>query len=260
MTITRRKEKRKISLEELVLLKEYPTFKKWRALGKMTNFMTIFGGSPKVFYTGVLETNWSIEEIRSYIRQEKLYKLKEKMEEKYIREDADTIEYLTAASNMIDTFFTSYKGLKDRITRNQSFAKENGYIRHIYGGTRILTELMLQGEYDKKEYGRMIRNLMNIAANADIQNFESCIINSAMARVEVLEKLFIENNIDARMFNNIHDSVDFYVLKTDIDEFVKIVRDEFSRDYPEFNGIPLPLDFNIVDRTKGETYKHGQNI
>ena len=256
MKITRTVENRKISLAELVLLKDTDYFGKWRALGKMTNFLTIFGGSPKVFYTGVLETNWSHQEIKAYIKIEGLHDLVDTMQDKYSRDSGEVIDYPAVASHMISTFFKNYTGLMERISRNRAFAKEHGYLRYIYGGTRVLPELMLAGKYDQKENGKILRNLANIAANADIQNFESCIINTAMVRAE---KTLQEKGIDAEMFNNIHDSTDFYVKKTDLDEFAKVVNEEFTRDFPEFEGIPLPIDFNVVDKTRGENYKHGAN-
>ncbi len=237
-------------------MKESKDFKKWRSLGKGTNFLQLFGGGAMVFYNNVLETNWTHEEIRDFIKKEKLFSLKESISDKYIRESGDTIDYLTVATHMINMFFENYKGLMERIERNRAYAKTYGFVRTIYGATRLLPELMLAGEYDKKEHSRQLRNLSNIAANADIQNFESCIINQAMVRVE---KIFNESELDVTLFNNIHDSTDFYVLKTDLDEFAKIVKNEFERDFPEYEGIPLPIDFVVVDKTRGENYKHGQN-
>ncbi len=256
MIITKHIEKRTITLEELVKQKEHKDYAKWRRLGKGENFLLIFGGSPKVFYNEVLETNWTHEEVRAFIKQEKLYKLRERVEEIYKRDSGTVIDYLTVATQMINTFFENYKGLKERIERNREFVKENGYLRSIHGATRVIPELYLQGAYDKKEHSLMLRNLSNIAANADIQNLESCIINQAMVRVE---KIFDESTLDVEMFNNIHDSADFYVLKTDLDKFAKIVKDEFTRDFPEYESIPLPVDFNVVDKMKGENYKHGSN-
>jgi len=158
---------------------------------------------------------------------------------------------------MINTFFANYKGLMERIERNRAYVKEHGYLKSIYGATRIMPELYLEGAYDKKEHSRMLRNLQNIAANADIQNLESVIINTAMVRVE---KKFIEKGMDVEIFNNIHDSADFYVEKSILADFAKIVKDEFTMDFPEYKNIPLPVDFVVVDKTKGDGYKHGYNL
>lgn len=256
MVINKRVEHRTITLQELILLKESKDFKKWRSLGKGTNFLQVFGGGAMVFYNRVLETNWTHEEIRDFIKKENLYALKESVSGRYIRESGTVIDYLTVATYMISMFFDNYKGLMERIERNRAYAKTHGFVRSVFGATRILTELMLAGEYDKKEHSKKLRNLSNIAANADIQNFESSVINQAMLRVE---KIFDNSELDIRLFNNIHDSADFYVLKTDLDEFAKIVKNEFEKDLPECDGIPLPIDFNVVDKTRGENYKHGQN-
>jgi len=257
MKITKRVEKRTITLDELILMKESKDFERWRSLGKGNNFLMIFGGSPMVFYNNILETNWTPAEIRAFIKTEKLFALKETVTNRYVRESGDVIDGLTVATHMIKLFFDNYPGLMERIERNRAYAQTHGYIRTIYGATRILTELMLAGEYDKKENSKKLRNLSNIAANADIQNFESCIVNQAMYRVE---QRFKDSDIDVRLFNNIHDSADFYVRKTDLKEFAKIVKEEFERDFPEYEGLPLPIDMVYVDKNLGHTYKHGQNF
>ncbi len=256
MKISKRTEHRKITLKELILQKESKDFKKWRSLGKGNNFLMIFGGSPMVFYNKILETNWSHEEIKDFIDGEHLHPLKEVVSNKYTRESSKVIDYLTVASHMINMFFDNYKGLMQRIERNRTYAKTHGYVRSVFGATRILTELWLAGEYDKREHSRQLRNLSNIAANADIQNFESCIVNKAMFRAD---ERFQRSTLDVTLFNNIHDSADFYVKKTDLDEFAKIVKEEFEKDFEEYKGIPLPIDMVYVDKLKGETYKHGTN-
>lgn len=257
MKITKRKVSRQITLNEFLLQKNYGIFEKYRRVGKNTNFLLIFGGSPRVYYTEVLEKAWPHEEIVEYIRKNHLEEERERLASYLLRDSAMVIDYLTVASDMISKFFKTYPGLMDRIKRNREFAKENGYVRSIFGATRVLNELMLAGSFDKQEQGLMLNNLNNVAANCDIQNLESCIINTAMVRSE---KRLEEEKVDALLFNNIHDSADFYVHKKDLQKFSEIIKQEFEKEFPEFKGIKLPIDFEIVDITKGHYYKHGEKF
>ena len=237
-------------------MKEYPKYSQFRRIGKNLNFLMLFGGSARVFVQNALENNWSHSEVLEFIKIENLFDLREEIAERSYRDSEKMIDYMTVAQHMINAFFDNYKGLKERIERNRKYVMEHGYLRSVYGATRLMPELYLQGEYDRKENNGKLHNLNNIAANADIQNFESCVVNRSMV---LAEKALKENGIDAILFNNIHDSADFYVKKDQLEAFAKIINKIFTKEYPEYKHIPLPIDFTVVDLDQGHTYKHGFN-
>jgi DNA polymerase I-like protein with 3'-5' exonuclease and polymerase domains len=255
--ITKKIKRREITEEELLLLKGDEYWSQLRTAGKMLNFLLVFGGSPKIFAENALETRWTREQIEEYIRENDLEDLREKLSESYRREKPHKIAYITVASDMRTKFFQGYPGLMARIKRNVQFAKEHGYIRGVFGATRNLIQEMLRGEYDNRENNLMMRNLDNICANTDIQNFEACIIHPAIVDVQ---NTFIERGMKSRVFNMVHDSTDFFIYKPELQEAADIIKERFERPVPELRGIPLPIDFDVSDTTKGDYYKGGKNL
>lgn len=255
--ITRRVVEREITEEEFVLQKKLPEFDELRHVGKTLNFLMVFGGSARVFSEGSLETFLSPEEIDVYIRDNKLQGLYDKLLDRYQRESPTKVAYMTAATHMRDGFFKLYTGLWDRIDRNREFAKENGYVRSRFGATRKIVEMMLGGEYDQKERSLMMNNLRNIAANTDIQNLEAVVINVAMVK---LDKWLEETGKKSRIFNMVHDSCDIYVHKSELKEVFDKLYEYFEHDHPELEGLPIYIDTQVSDLSKGDCYKHGRDI
>lgn len=248
---------RSISEEDLLLLKRDDKWAQLRFVSKSLNFLLIFGGSPKVFAENALETRWSRDQIEEYIRENDLEWLRDKTSESYKRENPNKVAYITVASDMRTKFFAGYPGLMARIKRNVQFAKDHGYVRSVFGATRNLIEELLRGEYDNREYSLMMRNLDNICANTDIQNFEACVIHPAIVDVN---NTFIEKGMKTRVFNMVHDSADFFVYKPELKEVSEIIYNRFERQLPELKGVPLPIDFEVSDVLKGDYYKGGKSL
>lgn len=255
--IKKRTVKRQLSEEDLLLLKGDDKWAQLRFVSKSLNFLLIFGGSPKIFAENALETRWTRDQIEDYIRENDLESLRDKLSDAYKREKPNKIAYITVAADMRTKFFQSYPGLMSRIKRNVQFAKDHGYVRSVFGGTRNLIEQLLRGEYDNREYSLMMRNLDNICANTDIQNLESSIIHPAIADVN---DEFIRKRMKSRPFNMVHDSADFFVLKTELEEAAEMIYERFERQHPELKGIPLPIDFEVSDVKKGDYYKGGKSL
>jgi len=257
MKITKRKEHREITLDEFKAQKKMKMFEDLRTMGKNLNFLQIFAGSPRVFVTSALETNWNLDQIEEFIKDNHLESVYHRLKDRYTRDSDEMVKYLTVASYMRDQFFKLYPGLMERIEKNRAFAREHGYVRSHFGGKRLLIELMLEGEYDKREHGYRMNNLNNIATNTDIQNFESCVINPAMVQMdEWLERTGKKSYI----WNCVHDSTDMVVHKDELVEVVQMFHEIFERDLPEMRGIPLPVDEDISDLLDGDYYKHGRTL
>lgn len=257
MKITRRREVRELTLEEFRSQRKLKLFEDLRTMGKNLNFLQIFAGSPRVFVTSALETNWDIDQINSFIQDNHLQGLYLKLKDRYTRDSDDMVRYLTVATYMREQFFNLYPGLMERIEKNRAFARDHGYVRSHFGGKRLLIELMLEGEYDKRENGFRMNNLNNIATNTDIQNFESCVINPAMVE---LDQWFEETGKKSYLWNCVHDSSDMVVHKSELKEVIEKVREVFERSLPEMKGIPLPVDEDISDLLEGDFYKHGRSL
>lgn len=255
--ISKKSVLREITEEEFIKQKEYPYYAEYRQIGKTTNFLMIFGGSPKTFVQKSLENKWSEEQAKQFIDQNNLHNLREKVAERYQRESDKMISLITVGTHIQNNFFAAYPGLARRIKRNVEFAKNHGYVRSIFGATRNLIEEFLRGEYDNKELSGHMRNLDNICANTDIQNFEASVIHPAMAEVD---QWLIDNNMKSYGWNCVHDSFDLCVHKTELAVVAKKVEEVFTRPLPELNGVPLAVDFTVSDMTKGEYYKGGSSL
>lgn len=257
MKIKKTKVSREITEDEFKLMKHDEYWSHLRYVGKQLNFLLVFGGSPKVFAEEALETSWTRDQIEEYIRDNDLEYLRDRTAEVYKREKPNKIAYITVATDMRNKFFEGYPGLQNRIKNNIAFAKTNGYVRSVFGATRNLIEQLLRGDYDNREYSMMMRNLDNICANTDIQNFESCTIHPALVDIQ---NTFEGEEMKSYLFNMVHDSADFFIYKPELLAASEMIYDRFERRLPEFKGVPLPVDFEVSDLTKGDYYKGGKSL
>lgn len=257
-TIKRSTTRRPVTLQEFIKQKGSSPFAELRQLGKGTNFLMIFGGSPRMFAQQTLEVQWTHDQVLQFIRENNLEALKERLMSSYgQREPERKVDYYTVGTFMRDNFFSLYPGLAYRIQRNRDFAAENGYVQTLFGLRRKMIIAMLKGEYDKENASRMLRNLDNIAANTDIQLFEGVVMNIAIVRIS--DELR-ERNMKSSIWNMVHDSIDMYVHKDEFDDVVEILQRHMTRSLPELSGVPLEIDIEISDLRNGEYYKGGHRI
>lgn len=256
--ITRRTETRKITVEEFIRQKGAQPYKDMRQIAKSLNFLLIFGGSAGVFSENALETAWTPEQVKNFIKENNCQKELEQAKMKYGRAgyDEEKLEYIAVASRMRDNFFKGYPGLMERIERERAFAAENGYIRSPFGATRKTIELMLRGDYDNKNLSGIMRNLENIAANTAIQNDEASVARRAMVDIQDWLK---SHNLKSRMFNEIHDSIDFYIYYNEIVPVLWYAKKTLEAVQPEFSESPvrLVIDCEISSIPAGQYYKGG---
>lgn len=255
--ITRTKVFREITEDEFVKMKGADPFADIRQTAKQLNFLMIFGGSPRVFAELALETKWPLEQALAFIKDNKLTDQHEMMKDRYKRDTPEMIAYLTVASFMKKGFFDLYKGLGKRIETNKAFGKDHGYVRAYFGGTRKLIEELFRGGFDDHEHGAMMRNLDNVCANTDIQNFEASVVNQAMVK---LDEWLEAEGMKSRIWNMVHDSCDIYVYKPELKAVVEACHRFFEADLPELKGVPLAIDIDVSDLKQGHYYKGGQSV
>ena len=257
MTITKTIEHRQLTLDEFKKQKGYGIYKKYRQIAKGINFSILFGGSESILSNLALETNWSIEEVEAYIKEFHCEKELEEVQEKYRNYPLEQQKYIASASRMRKNFFASYPGLVERCEREVKYAKEHGYCRSVFGGTRNLIELMLRGAYDEKNESGRLRNLENIAKNYLAQQLEACIRGRAMREIQ---SWLEDNNYKTRVWNEIHDSIDYWLYKPEAQDVLAHVKHVEERKIPELldNWVPLPADCEISDlNAKEHNYYKG---
>ena len=75
-----------------------------------------------------------------------------------------------------------------------------------------------------------------------------------------LEAYFDEYKKKSRIFNFVHDSIDFYAHKSELFETCSKIEEVMTKVIPELKGIPLTVDFKIADLSAGEYYKAGRSL
>lgn len=252
--ITRRTEHREITLDEFKKQKGYGDYKRYRQLAKAENFGLIFGGSASVLSENSIEIYWNLDDVNQYLEENDCKEELEEVATKYRGMSEEQRRYVAAATRMRKGFFEGYPGLLVRCDREVDYASKHGYCRSVFGGTRNLIELRLRGAYDNKFKSKELRNLENISKNYLAQQLEACIRGRAMREIE---DWLIEKGYKSRVWNEIHDSIDYYLAKDEAKDVLAHIKHVEERKIPELleYWVPLPADCNISDHSKGQYYK-----
>lgn len=265
MVINRRTVKRPVTLDEFMRLKkDGGTFENMRYDAKSVNFSFLFGAVAATFAKRVLTLSWTEERADEYIQLHKLYNLKDKVIARYSNEGPLMWKYITCASHIRDRFFETYPGLMERIKRERVFAAENGYVRCWHGAVRRTPELFLMSRNDKgnpcgddqKVYGKKLSTLLNVSANSTIQNYEAVLVMGSIAKIDDLIKA---RGLKSNWFNSVHDSIDFYIHKDEVQIMHDLIVDVCEKYDPMAQGMPQEVDMDVADYNQGEYYKGGKN-
>jgi DNA polymerase I-like protein with 3'-5' exonuclease and polymerase domains len=257
---------KQVTLDDFMRLKkDGATFETMRQNAKGVNFAFLFGATASTFARLTLEARWSEADADAYISEHKLFRLKEKIISRYPRESPLMWKYMTCATDIRDKFFKTYPGLMKRIERERKFAIQHGYVRSWHGACRRIPELFLADRDDngklsgddQKLYGRQIGNLLNIAANTSIQNYEAVLVMDAI--VQIVEE-FKEKKMKSYVFGSVHDSIDLVIHKEEVTQAAEIIRRVCTADRPEAYGMPQDVDMIIADIVQGEYYKGGKDV
>jgi len=242
------------TVNDFVKLKKTKLFGKYRQDGKKIGLAFIFSRGAQSFALRDLDVSWSSDEVDNFLHDNKL---NDKVHSLFERKKDLTMhqaKLVTCAAFIRENFFKTYPGLLKRVQANRDFAKEHGYIRSMFGALRRLPQLFLSGKDDKEEFGEEFSNLNNIAANCDIQNFESGSINRPIAEIhEWLEK----NNMKSRAISQVHDAFYMYVHRSELKSVYNKLKEEFEKRYPEQWEIPLEIEEKVCDLLLGGYYGHG---
>lgn len=134
------------------------------------------------------------------------------------------------AKALIDTYYESYPQLKQYIADQINFAREHGYVATVLGRRRYLKDINSQNAVVR---GAAERN----AVNAPIQGSAADIIKLAMIRIH--QKIKTEK-WKSKMLLQVHDELVFDVLKSEKDEFQKMVKTKMEQAFDI--GLPLLVD------------------
>ncbi len=141
----------------------------------------------------------------------------------------------TEAKELIDTYYKTYPKLREYISDQIDFARENGYVQTVMGRRRYLKDINSGNAVVR---GAAERN----AVNAPIQGSAADIIKVAM--INIHNKLSA-GKYKTRMLLQVHDELVFDVYKPELEEIEKIIKSEMENAF--ILEVPLVVDVGLGD-------------
>ncbi len=141
----------------------------------------------------------------------------------------------TEAKELIDTYYATYPKLRNFISEQVDFARDNGYVQTVLGRRRYLKDINSRNAVVR---GAAERN----AVNAPIQGSAADIIKIAMINIHRKLK---EGNYKTKMLLQVHDELVFDVYKPELEAIKKLVKTEMESAYKL--EVPLDVDLDIGD-------------
>lgn len=133
--------------------------------------------------------------------------------------------------DLIEGYFNSYPGVKAFMDECIAAAREKGYVATLFGRKRFLADINSRNGIVR---GVAERN----AINAPIQGSAADIIKMAMINIH---KAFTDNNLKSKMILQVHDELNFDVLREELDQVIDIVTYEMEHAI----SLDLPLTIEI---------------
>ncbi len=135
------------------------------------------------------------------------------------------------AKELIDTYYKTYPKLRNYMSDQVDFARENGYVQTVLGRRRYLKDINSGNAVVR---GAAERN----AVNAPIQGSAADIIKIAM--IDIHKKLK-EGNYKTKMLLQVHDELVFDVFKPELEDIKNLIKTEMENAYK----LEVPLDVEL---------------
>ena len=135
------------------------------------------------------------------------------------------------ASALMEKYYLRFGGIRDYLATVVKQAKKDGYTETLLGRRRYLPDLQNENKFKREIAERA-------ALNAPIQGTAADIIKLAMIRVDRALK---ERKLKSRLLLQIHDELLFEYVESELEELIKLVRDEMGSAYP----LKVALSVNI---------------
>ncbi len=137
------------------------------------------------------------------------------------------------AKELIDTYYKTYPKLRNYMSEQVDFARENGYVQTVLGRRRYLKDINSANAVVR---GAAERN----AVNAPIQGSAADIIKIAMINIH---KKLKEGNYKTKMLLQVHDELVFDVFKPELEEIKTLIKTEMESAYEL--AVPLDVDLGL---------------
>ena len=137
------------------------------------------------------------------------------------------------AKSFIETYFTTYPGIKDYMNKEIEEAHKNGYVKTIMNRKRTIEELT-SSNYMQRSMGE------RMALNTPIQGSSADILKKAMIEID---EAITKNNLKSTMLLQVHDELIFNVINEEKDIIEKLVKDIMEHTIKL--NVPLEVDIEF---------------
>jgi len=137
------------------------------------------------------------------------------------------------AKELIDTYYKTYPKLRNYISEQVDFARENGYVQTVLGRRRYLKGINGSNAIVR---GAAERN----AVNAPIQGSAADIIKIAMINIH---KKLEAGKYKSKMLLQVHDELVFDIYKPEMEELKTMIKSEMENAYKL--SVPLDVDLGV---------------
>lgn len=251
-----------LTVHDFIKNKDHQPFKNWRTISKVLNFGLLFGCSAGTFAGMLKQANFTESDCDEYIQLTNITGVyNAALANNAGKMKPADVKFNVVADQMRNLFFDTYKGLMGRIKREQAFALANGYVRSWHGPVRHLAELRylsvnkdgnLIGA-DRSLYSKMFSHLQNNACNSTIQSMESRIAFATWVNAAKYLSIW---KLKSYIWNNIHDSLDLYVYKPELELVMALMNACASWEREPVKGIHMSFDGEVSDL---QDYEHRCN-
>ncbi|GAB5401148.1 MAG: DNA polymerase I [Aureisphaera sp.] len=135
------------------------------------------------------------------------------------------------AKELIDTYYKTYPKLRDYMSEQVDFARDNGYVQTVLGRRRYLKDINSRNAVVR---GAAERN----AVNAPIQGSAADIIKIAMIHIH---KKLEEGNYKSKMLLQVHDELVFDAYRPELEKLERMIKEEMENAYK----MSVPLDVEV---------------
>ena len=146
------------------------------------------------------------------------------------------------ASDYIRSYFEKFPSIRDYMETTKEFAKDNGYVKTLFGRKCFIDESINRGPGGKAFMERA-------AINAPIQGTAADIIKRAMIKIP---KYFEKENLGTKMIMQVHDELIFETKDNEIEETMSIVTREMSEAHKPVINLSVDLK---VEAASGKNWE-----
>ena len=140
----------------------------------------------------------------------------------------------TEATELIESYFKKYKGLKKYMDDTIEFARKHGYVTTLVGRKRSLRDINSRNSLARSNAERM-------AINTPIQGTAADMIKIAMIKIQ---HAINEMKLQSKMIMQVHDELVFDVYKPELEQVKQLVRENMITALPHLR-VPIIVEMEV---------------